>query len=218
LEDCEEELVVGSGVGLDVIGLDVGGLLGLIVTGLTVGCLLGLPVTGLDVGCLLGLFVTGFNVGDLLGLSVIGLVEGDTEGCGDGALVAVRKKRSSKMLVLHLTMRQMRRLNTRNILRNLRASVGFLEGDEEGSTVGLEEGAIVTGLWVGCLLGLSVTVEVLVAIDVDIVVVVASLLLVDNVDVVPPWLLALQSSITKHSSPATPNKLFSQHSSALSKK
>ena len=92
-----------------------------------------------------------------------------------------------------------------------------MEGDEEGSTVGLKEGLIVTGLWVGCLLGLSVTVEVLVAIDVDIVVVVASILLVDDVDVVPPR-LALQSSITKHSSPATPNKLFSQHSSALSKK
>ena len=94
-----------------------------------------------------------------------------------------------------------------------------MEGDEEGSSVGFEEGVIVTGLWVGCLLGLSVTVEVLVAIDVDIVVVVASiLLLVEDVDVVPPWLLALQSSMTKHSSPATPNKLFSQHSSALSKK
>ena len=98
-----------------------------------------------------------------------------------------------------------------------------MEGDEEGSSVGLEEGVIVTGLWVGCVLGpgvVLVTVEVLVAIDVDIVVVVASLLLVDEVDVVPPWLLLLapQSSITKHSSPATPNKLFSQHSSALSKK
>ena len=114
-------------------------------------------------------------------------------------------------------MRQMRQLKTQNVLRNLRVLVGFLEGDEEGSSVGLEEGVIVTGLRVGCLLGLSVTAEVLVAIDVDVVVVVASiLLLVDNVDVVvPPWLFALQSSMTKHSSPATPNRLFSQHSSAL---
>ena len=120
-------------------------------------------------------------------------------------------------------MRQMRRLKTQNILRNLRASVGFLEGDEEGSSVGLKEGVNVTGLWVGCILGpgvVLVTVEVLVAIDVEVVVAVASLLLVDDVDVmIPPWLLALvQSSMTKHSSPATPNKLFSQHSSALSKK